>query len=242
MLAATLSHRRIAIFEDDPTNRERLADLISDCGGDALPINGPAPALSELKQFCDYNKINLLVCDHHLTERSNYASYYGAEAVARSYRNGIGGILVTAYERDDAEVLLRRHRRLIPALLHSPTDVNSANLQTALAQAEQEVLKHKPILERIPHRTIMTVQNIETRGASKVKVVKVIMIQWNAEQEVVFPLDLIPVKLHHAVRPGRSLIAQVNIEAARQEDVYFEKFELPNPDVLKKAKAIFDRA
>ena len=242
MPTPTLAHRRVAIFEDDPTNRERLADKISDCGGDAFPVNGPAPELSKLKTFCNANKVNLVVCDHHLSERSRYASYYGAEAVARSYQNGIPGILVTAYDLVDAEVLLRRFRRFIPALLHSPSDVTTANLQTALIQAEQEVLYKKPTQERREHRTIMTVQEIETRGAAKEKVVKVLMSQWSVEQSVVFPLDKVPSKFHTELKPGSLLIAQVNIEAAKQEDLYFVNFELPIKNVLKKAKSLFGRA
>ena len=242
MPTTTLARRRIAIFEDDPTNRERLADKISDCGGDAFPIDGPAPELSRLKAFCKTNKVNLVVCDHHLSERSGYAGYYGSEAVAQSYRNGIAGILVTAYDRVDAEVLLRRTRRFIPALLHSPGDVTSTNLQTALLQAEQEVRYNNPIQARVEHRTIMTIQEIETRGAAREKVVKVIMSQWSIDQAVVFPLDQIPAKFHAEVKPGRMLIAQVNIEAAKQEDLFFTNFELPNKDVLKKAQSLFGRA
>jgi CheY-like chemotaxis protein len=240
MPAPTLSNRRIAIFEDNPTNRDRLAEWVTESGGDALPIEGPAPRLTQLRRFYASKRVQLVICDHHLSERSNYASYYGAQAVAESYRAGIGGILVTAFERDDAELLLRRYRRQIPALLRSPTDLDRVNLQAALLQAEEEVKKHKPTRERIPHRTIMTVQEIEARGSCKL--VKVIMSQWNAEQEVRFPLDLIPTKFRALVKRGRMLIAQVNIEAARQEDLFFDQFELPSDDVLKKAEAIFNRS
>ncbi|MEN9575247.1 MAG: hypothetical protein RL514_3102 [Verrucomicrobiota bacterium] len=85
----------------------------------------------------------------------------------------------------------------------------------------------------------MTVKSVEPRGTSKV--VKVMMSQWDATTEVGFPLDLVPKKLQAAVKPGNMLIAEVNIEAARQEDLYFDKFELPDADVLKKAKALFGR-
>jgi CheY-like chemotaxis protein len=241
MPATTLANRRVAILEDDPTNRERLAEKIHDCGGVPLPVAGPAPALSQLKRYCAANRINLLVCDHHLSDR-NYASYFGAQAVAQSYRNGVGGILVTAFERDDAEVLLRRDRRFIPALLHSPSEVTSAKLQAALIQAEQEVLYKKPVQARVGHRTIMSVQAIEARGSAKDKVVKVFMSQWSNEQAVVFPLDEIPSKFHSEVKPGRLLIAEVNIEAGRQEDLFFTKFELPDKNVLKKAQSLFGGA
>ncbi len=85
----------------------------------------------------------------------------------------------------------------------------------------------------------MTVQRIEPRGDTKI--VKVMMAQWNATQEVGFPLTLVPKKFHAGVKPGKLLIAEVNIEAARQEDLFFDNFELPDADVLKKAKSLFGR-
>src|ERR1019366_7749218 len=129
MPALTLSNRRIAIFEDNPTNRERLADMVTRCGGVALPVDGPAPKLTNLKRFYASQRIKLVICDHHLSEHSDYATYYGAEAVAESYRHGIGGILVTAYEGDDAEFSLRRYRRQIPALIRSPNELDRNTLQ-----------------------------------------------------------------------------------------------------------------
>lgn len=238
MPVPTLANRRIAIFEDDHRNRERLSGLVRLCGGVAVPVDPPAPSLNRLMAYFTDQHINLVICDHHLSQRGDYAPYFGAQAVAESYRNGIGGILVTAYERDDAELSLRLYRRQIPALIRSP-GLDRANLQTALLQAENEVQKHQMTRERVPHRTIMTVLRVDERGASKI--VKVMMSQWNSSQEVGFPLDLIPLKLRMAAKPGNLLIAQVNVEAARQEDLFFDEFELPNPDVLKKAKTIFGR-
>lgn len=239
MPAPTLANRRVAIFEDDQRNRERLSGLVKLCGGIGVPVDPPAPSLNRLMAYYTHQRINLVICDHHLSQRGDYAPYFGAQAVAESYRHGIGGILVTAYERDDAELSLRLYRRQIPALIRSPGDLDRANLQTALLQAENEVQKHQLTKERVPHRTIMTVQRIDPRG--DFKIVKVIMSQWSSEQEVGFPLDLVPAKFRAAVQPGRLLVAQVNIEAARSEDLFFDEFELPSDDVLKKAKTILGR-
>ena len=238
MPAPTLANRRVAIFEDDQRNRERLSGLVKLCGGVGVPVDPPAPSLNRLMAYYTDQRINLVICDHHLSQRGDYAPYFGAQAVAESYRHGIGGILVTAYERDDAELSLRLYRRQIPALIRSP-GLDRANLQTALLQAEAEVQKHQLTRERVPHRTIMTVLRVYERNTSKI--VKVMMSQWDSEQEVGFPLDLIPAKLRMAAKPGNLLIAQVNIDAARQEDLFFDEFELPNRDALKKAKSILGR-
>ncbi len=239
MAAFTLSNRRIAILDDSPTNRERLSGMVKLCGGVPVPIDAPAPKLIGLKAYFASQHIQLVICDHHLSEKGDYAPYYGAQAVAESYRQGVGGILVTAFEKDDAELSLRRFRRHIPALIRSPEDFDRGKLQAALLQAEREVREHSPSRERIPHRTIMTIQRVNPHGSNKI--VKVMMSQWDATQEVGFPLDLVPKELQAAVQPGSMLIAEVNIEAARQEDLFFDKFELPNTDVLKKAETLLDR-
>jgi CheY-like chemotaxis protein len=240
MPSTTLSNRRIAIFEDNPLNRERLSDMVTRCGATALPVEGPSPKLNGLNAFLKAQQANMVVCDHHLSQKKDYAPFLGAEAVAMCYRLGIAAILITAFESTDAESSLRVYRRHIPALIRSPENLDRNHVEAALLQAEKEVYEHKPARERVPHRAIMTVQRIEPRGS--IKIVKVLMAQWNTEHEVGFPLALIPKRFHSAVKPGNLLIAEVNIEADRQEDLFFDKFELPNAHVLKKANTIFDNS
>lgn len=239
MPSTALSNRRIAIFEDNLRNRERLSDMVTRCGATALPVDGPAPKLNDLSAYLISQRANMVVCDHHLSQQKDYAPFLGAEAVAKCYTLGIAGILVTAFESADAESSLRVFRRHIPALVRSPQDLDRSHLEAALLRADSEVREKKPGRERIPHRTVMTVQRIEPRGHSNV--VKVMMAQWDATQEVGFPLELVPKRFQASVTPGKMLIAEVNIEAARQEDLFFDKFELPNADVLKKAKNLFGR-
>jgi len=238
MAAATLVNRRVAVLEDSDQRREQLCGLVKLCRGIPVPSVGRAPDLSRLPDYFAKERIELLVSDHRLYERGDYATYCGAQAVAESYRHGVGGIVLTAYEPNDADNSLRLSRRWIPALLHSK-ELTHESLRVALLVADREVREHQIPIERIPHRTIMTVKSIEPRGASKV--VKVMMSQWDADQEVGFPLNLVPKKFQAAVKPGSLLFAEVNIEAARQEDLYFDNFELPDADILKKAKTLFGR-
>jgi hypothetical protein len=238
MASPTLQNRRIAVFEDSDIKRDRLCTLVRMCRAVPVPSVGHAPRLNGLKDYFQSERIDLLISDHRLFEHHDYATYCGAQAVAKSYRLGVGGIVLTAYGRNDADNSLRRSRRWIPALLHSK-ELTTDSLKEALIKADVEVREHRVPTDRTPHRTIMTVQRIEPRGDSKV--VKVMMSQWDSKQEVGFPLNLVPRKFQAAVKPGNLLIAEVNIEAERQEDLYFDKFELPDADVLKKAKTLFGR-
>jgi hypothetical protein len=238
MHSVALTDRRIAILEDDQTNRDRLSDLISMSGGVPVPVDPPAPILANLEEYLAHRNISMVVCDHRLFER-NYASYTGAAAVATSYKKGRGGVLVTAWEKDDAETTIRKYRRWIPALVHA-RELKKGDLEVALLQADREVREKILVPGRVPHRTIMTIRRVVQKGTQRV--VKVVMSQWNPRDEVGFPLDLIPRSIRAKVVPGRMLIAQVNIEAERAEDLFFDRFELPDPDVLRKCQTLFDGA
>jgi hypothetical protein len=178
----------------------------------------------------------MIICDHRLFEHGNYANYTGARAVAESYRSGCGGVLVTSYEEEDAELSIREYRRWIPSLIHS-THLRPDTLVTALLEADNEARQKILAKNRIPYRTVMTIQRILNRGTDKI--VKVMMCQWNTIEEVGFPLRLIPQNIQNKIEPGNMLIAQVNIDANRAEELYFDEFEIPDPDVLKKSQTYF---
>jgi len=235
MFSLALKNKRIAILEDNADNRERWTDMVRSGGAEPVPVPSPAPPITGLERYLEELKASLVMCDHRLFER-NYATYYGAEAVADSYRNGRGGVLVTDYEKDDAELSIRRYRRWIPALVRA-LDLKLTVLESALLQADREVREKVVSRERVPHRTIMTVRGVVPKGGEKV--VRVMMSQWDPKSEVGFPLDKLPERVRPVVAPGQILIAQVNIEASRAEDLFFEEFELPDPDVLKNAEALF---
>jgi len=179
----------------------------------------------------------MVVCDHRLFERGSYATYNGAAAVAASYRSGRGGVLVTAWEREDAELSIREHRRWIPVLIHA-TELKRTVLEEALLQADREARQHLPVRQRVPYRTIMTVTSLVSSGGKQV--VKVVMSQWNPNLEVGFPISMLPQGMRAAAVPGNMLIAQVNLEAERPEGLFFDSFELPDPDVLHRTQTFLN--
>ena len=91
MALVTLQERRIAIFEDSDSKRDRLCSLVRLCRGIPVPAVQHAPKLDALRDYFKSERIDLLVSDHRLFEHRDYATYFGAQAVATSYRLGIGG-------------------------------------------------------------------------------------------------------------------------------------------------------
>lgn len=236
MTLTSLSNQRVAILEDNPRSRDRLSSMVKSTGGIPVP-ESKAPVFDNFNFYLKSENISMIICDHRLFEYGNYANYTGAKAVAESYRSGYGGVLVTSYEKEDAELSIREYRRWIPSLIHS-THLKPDTLVAALLEADKEARQKILAKNRIPYRTIMTIKRIVNRGTDQI--VKVLMSQWNAHEEVGFPLILIPSNIQSKLEPGSLLIAQVNIEANRSEELYFDKFEIPDPDVLKKTQTYFD--
>ena len=185
--------------------------------------------------------MNYAVCDHRLFEL-DYARFYGAEAVAGFYDSrSIAPVLLTGYEDEDAETSIRRYRRKIPSLLHAK-DVSPNRLMSGLRDAQREAIEGIVRPERQSCPAVMTVTDMvsaEMRDGQEA-VVRVIVAQWNPEEPVGFPLSMVPEQIRKAVVPGAFLYADVNVDAHRQEDLFFENFSLPDPDDVQAADTLFD--
>lgn len=229
MINSSFLDQRIAIFDDRKIGRERLSDLVKYTGNIPVPVPN-APALSDFNKFLSKEKISLIICDHRLFECGDYADYTGAKAIAAGYRCHYGGILVTAYEGIDIESSIREYRRWIPSLIHS-NNLDPETMIKALEIADREARENIPCPERIAYRTLMTVRRIINTGTGPI--VKVIMSQWRINEEVGFPLSMVPSKMRSETEPGKMIIAKVNVGANNASDLYFDEFEMPDPDVLR---------
>jgi hypothetical protein len=225
----------IAILEDQPRGRERLVTMLTQRGFFPIPISPRAPSLDELAGHLQEIGAKGVVCDHRLTEH-NYATFLGAEAVAAAYHAGVGGVLVTNYEREDSETSIRRSRRWVPELLHSAT-LDPADLAFAVSRAVCEASGEYLAPARTSYRTLIRVVDVVTRN--QVRMARVSISQWQAKTIVAFPVDMVPEFLRDGVVPGALLVAQVNVDAERSEDLFFDDFQAPDPNAIRDAQTIF---
>jgi hypothetical protein len=230
--------RVVAIVDDNERMRERFADFVRAKGFEPFVFEGRLNSVSSLVSEAKRQGAVYAVCDHRLFER-NYATFFGAEAVAGFYDSHlIAPLLVTGYENADSETTIRVHRRKIPSLLHS-RDVTPDTIANGLNAARLETIEGLLPPEREPCPAIMSVTDLlpQTRDT----LVRVIVAQWRPDAEVGFPLSMIPDAMRCHVRAGSLLRAEINVDAARAEDLYFVNFSLPNADDVKKADINFDR-
>jgi FixJ family two-component response regulator len=219
---------KVAIIDDNTTMRERFADYMLMEGYDPIVFDRRLNSVNNLLVEANTKGIQFGIFDHRLTER-HFADFLGAEGVSAFNHNLKASILVTGYENDDSETSIRKYRRGIPVLLHM-SEVNSSKLSIGLIKTYQEIVEKKVPIERQSCRSILTIVDIIKKG--NVQVVKVIVSQWNPKEQIGFPFDMLPGTLRGSISIGKYLMASVNVDATRAEDIFFDNFELPNPKVL----------
>lgn len=228
----------VAIVDDDELMRERYADFVLSKNFEPLIFKNRLPSIEMLVHEAKAGGASYVVCDHRLIEKGRYATFLGAEAVARFYdSHQIAPLLVTAYETLDSEMSIRPHRRKIPMLLHR-SQVTPDTLIKGLSYALEEAVERRISKERKPHSAILTITDIVAKG--KDQVVRVVITQWDPHTDVGFPLSMMPPEIQIAIRPGDFLYADVNVNALRSEDLYFDNFRMPNQDDVRAAATILN--
>jgi len=221
-------NQKAAVIDDDKTNRERWGDLLQSIGYEPI-IYDTITSLDSLEKDIIGKEIGYALCDHRLNE-ANYARFLGAEAVASLYDKKVSTLLVTGWQRSDSDSTIRYYRNKIPVLL-THNEVTPLKIQNGFEVAYKEIVENIIPPERQTCRTIMTITDIiET---VRLDIVKVIMLQWDPNIEIGFPLNMLPLKINKQIKSGMMLLADVNIEANKAEDLFFENFNLPNDEILR---------
>jgi len=88
-----------------------------------------------------------------------------------------------------------------------------------------------PYLEELYFRSIMSVVDVEDVDGRQI--VSVLIGQWNPNQKVSFPLDIIPKEIQVGITPNSFLIAYVNLDVETKEELQFKDFELPDVEVSR---------
>lgn len=227
--ATARPRRRVGIADDNPENRSQKTSLVEMAGFDAVPFEERYPRVEDLFEAMRQADVSALLCDHKLNE-GDYAGFEGAEAVARLYESTIPGILVTDYV-DSGEIRhsIRRHRRHVPVLIKG-SEMRPKTIRSGIELWEKEVIDKQIPVSRQSRRVFVVVDDI-TSG-SHPPMLTVFVPRWREHEAVTLPADLIPPAVLEQLKKGSVLVASVNAEAERIEDLYFDEVELvPDEDL-----------
>ena len=210
--------RRVAVVDDSEDDRELIVWALEEAGFVPIVIADVVSVDEAVRQVQE--SADAIVCDHQL-RWGDFATFDGAELVARCFEMQIPAVLVTAYVMD-ADVSIRMHRRHISGLV--PRDQLDGGRLAAELGASQQELEDSPPRGRVPWRTLLRVVRVRDGGSDPM--VDVVIPQWNPHRNVSFPLRLLALDTERAAElEGRRFIAHVNTGADEAADLYFEGFE-----------------
>jgi len=230
MSAAAVSPLSVAIVNDDEVYQDSWSLQVAEAGYEPYivrrPVNRPFYSVEELADEVERHAL-FAVFDHRLAPR-NFAQFTGAATIAALYdRHRTAPLLVTTWERQDAETTIRLHRKKVPVLLSAQDFDDPGVIRDCLTACAREVRDRQVPSERRPWRTAVQIEDRDDR----IGVVDALIPGWNPEAKVTFPLDLIAPELRDLAVPGQVFFALVNTGAERDEDLFFSDFELaPEPD------------
>jgi CheY-like chemotaxis protein len=221
------SMRRVAIVDDNPNSRRHLARVTALAGFEPALLESHYAEFDDLFQEIQAIGAGRALCDNRLRE-GNYAGFDGVLAVDALYRRRFPAILVTDYTAPDINTI-RLYRRRIPVLVPG-SELRPERIAHGFEQIEQEIVHQQLPLGRRPRRALVEVDEIV--DGPRGNLLTVFVPRWREHEAIVLPLEIIPQALRGTVQRGTILIASINTEAERSEDLFFEDFELvPDEDL-----------
>lgn len=217
---------KVAIIDDDEDWREQLCWLVEEGGYEPVTLAGPYGndidrLVDEAAQSADF-----VLCDYNLAARG-LAQFKGAVVVERLFQRQKPTALITSFRAEATELIYKR--QLIPKVIDRD-EFSPENISTLFTACQME-FQNNPPAERRRHKAMIHVEEIIEKGANTAEVIA-ILPAWNLMRAVSFPLDLIDEPVRSAVEKGSWLIANVNIGAHEEEDLFYFGFQMaPEPDV-----------
>ena len=230
----TLEGMRVAVVDDVKEQAMTVADLVKDAGMTPSIItegHGLFTNPKDLMEMVADQGCVAVVCDHRLYQRP-FASFFGAEFVASSYRQDMPGVLLSDFASDDARTSIRLHRADIPTVVDRE-NLEPSDLRQGLLRCVQE-MEGTITEDRVAWRVMVRVVGI-TEEAGHTLASAVIHTR-DPNSEIQFPLALVEdAEIRDGLRRGIAgemrLFADVNVECWDDNDLFFKKFELaPKPD------------
>jgi hypothetical protein len=217
--------QRVLIVDDEPNAREGYTWVLADSDFEPVLEQGPLdPTPGEYAQrtASDGLGVQAALCDQRLGIRGNYASYLGAEIVKHWYALRFPAVLCTRFE-DAAINDIRPLRRWIPALL-PPDELHDD--PEAFTRACDECIYEFDVgfrAHREPWRAQVVVADVDEEREHFWFEVPA----WEHSARVRLRAEHIPEQIRVRLELDYRLFAKVNLGAERNEDLYFDAWELP---------------
>jgi CheY-like chemotaxis protein len=209
---------RVALVDDDPEARRVYRLTVEDAALKPVELVESVGSVDRGFEIVR-DSAHAVLCDHNLRKR-NYASFDGAEFVARCNSLNIPAVLCTQYERPDVEQI-RRYRADIPVLLRSD-ELEPDQLLDGLARCVAELRDGPDERRRLWRAQVRVVDE----GESDRGVFFVAVPAWGGNERIGVLRSDVPSEVRDTVAEGRRYHVQTNLGAETAEELYFSRWEV----------------
>jgi hypothetical protein len=216
---------RVLVVDDDPKERSGHTWVLEDGDFEPVPENGPldrTPVEYARRTALNGAGVQAALCDQRLGVRAGYATYLGSDIVRAWYELKFPAVLCTRYE-DAAMNDIRPLRRWIPVLLsYDELHEDAANFQSACSECIYEFdVGFRP--HRQPWRAQVVVADVDEER----KHFWFEVPSWELSARIRVRSQDLPEEVRGRLELDFRLFAQVNLGAERNEDLFFDSWELP---------------
>ena len=205
---------RALIVDDEEEARNAYEYVIEDMG--IRPHQVSEGLHENLKPFLSSIGPNdVVLCDFHL-KRHSYAPCNGDQVMAKCFRAGFPGVLVTSF----SEPWIRRDcLRYIPGLMRT-CNPEPVDLLRAWDRCRREMDgKFEPT--RRAWRTLVRVDDVDREN----RCFYVVVPSWDVRTKVRIYNDNVPKHIQNLLEPDRRFHAMVNTGAEMSSDLFFDSWE-----------------
>ena len=223
------------MVDDVDYSAEVIAGIAEEAGFTPVVISGdsgPFETIDSLVMELRERGCRAAICDHRLV-KTQFASFTGAELVARLYQEQFPSVLLSTFSSIDSDTSIKLHRAYIPTVMNRG-DADPDSLIRGLRRCEAE-LDGTVAPERRATRVLVRVLGVSVE--SELPVADAIMHSWNPDHAVRFPVELVKDSdirhmLHSDFSGELRLFAEVNIGCSEDNELYMHSFELAPEPVL----------
>lgn len=221
---------RVTVIDDDADGRDDLMDQLRDLDFEPSAVTGHfGKDIDRLLSEVWAQSPAFVICDHKL-QPQNLASFHGLDVVRRLVEMKTAAMLLTMYQSTD-RLELRAHRHAVPIIMGR--DAFDPEAISSYADICFREIAADPVDERRPHRTLIRVDWIdETTGN-----IDAMVVHWSPDRAVILPSTCVDEAIRSKIVPGAFLMADVNIGAQTEDELYFTNVnEIIDPAIIKEVR------
>lgn len=209
---------RVAVIDDNEDGRDTIVDDLDALSFKGIPIEGTfGDDLDRLLNEVEDFDPQFVICDLRLSARQ-FASFDGLQVVKALIARQRPAMLLTTYQ-DPERIYLRAARSHVPVI--RGRDGFRIQDVPALHEIVRREIDDQPVASRKRHRVLVNVEAVRPDADE----IDVVVPSWRRDHALVLPRSLLGSAVRTVVKPGDTILGQVNIGAADEEELFFDELE-----------------